>query len=217
MFELKKTSARKQKSSTIEVQRQPSKDVESNPPQVYWKQMRGKFHAFPKSPEALEENECQEVMEFSTVGVVKKAYLRGSFAHTVIADIETAEIERIKAIVAKVPNFDGSSDYRWPFEDNEARFVCKEGLNQDFECVWDGRNIDIGDIDARKKLSVDEIQEGTKVFVEYAITPYVGRKSRPNIKGFEPGTSLELLSVGLLEVADARFDVRSPNKKRRTA
>jgi hypothetical protein len=64
-------------------------------------------------------------------------------------------------------------------------------------------------------LSIAEIEEGAKVLVEYAITPYVGRKARARVEPFPPGTTLQLLSIGLLKDPDCRFDVESPRKERR--
>jgi hypothetical protein len=88
-------------------------------------------------------------------------------------------------------------------------------LQNDFAAVWDGRKIDVHIVGSRVSLSIDEIDEGAKVLVEYAITPYLGRKARPNVEGFVLGTTLELLSIGLLKKADSRFDMESPRKKKR--
>jgi hypothetical protein len=64
-------------------------------------------------------------------------------------------------------------------------------------------------------LPIKEIEEGATVLVQYSISPYLGRKATPKKEGFGVGLKLELLSIGLLKVPDSRFDIGSPQKKRR--
>jgi hypothetical protein len=90
-------------------------------------------------------------------------------------------------------------------------------LDDDFAAIRDGRKIDVHDVGSQVGLSIAEIGEGAKVLVEYTITPYVGGKARAGVEPFPPGTTLELLSIGLLKDPDRRFDVESPRKKRRMA
>jgi hypothetical protein len=85
-----------------------------------------------------------------------------------------------------------------------VKFTSKVDLHEDFGAVWDGRKIDVHDINSRACLSIDKIEEGAKVFVEYAITLYSARKARPGGEGFAPGTTLQLLSIGLLKEHQSR-------------
>jgi hypothetical protein len=186
---------------------------------VYWVAKRGKFHGFAKSPETMKPGEIGEIVEYEVVGIVKDSFLRGGFqAHTIVVQIDPSHIEQIKAIVRTLPNFTESPSYHWPIENQlDAKFTSKVDVNDDFAAIWDGRKIDVHDVGSRVGLSMAEIEEGAKVLVEYAITPYVGRKARAGVEPFPPGTTLQLLSIGFLKDPDRRFDVESPRKKRRMA
>jgi hypothetical protein len=193
---------------------------DSNSERVYWVAKRGKFHGFTKSPDTIKPGEIGEIVEYEVVGVVKDAFLRGGFAHTIVIHIDQSHIDQIKAITGTVPgrNLADSESHYWPIDSNQdVKFTSKVGLQDDFAAVWDRRNIDIHKVDARVRLPIAEIEEGAKVLVEYAITPYLGRKAKPNVEAFALGITLELLSIGLLKEPDRRFDVESPRKKRRMA
>jgi hypothetical protein len=133
-----------------------------------------------------------------------------------LAVVEYSEINGIKSIVRTVPNFQ-ERGYRWPFEGTDAKFTSKDNLEDAYDEIWDGRDIDIHDIDSRTPLTIDDLEEGSKVFVEYTISPYSAKKPRPNVEGFEAGTTLRLLSIGLLERPDRRSNFESPRKRRRMA
>src|SRR5947207_10778573 len=126
-------------------------------------------------------------------------------------DIGVNEIERIKAFVRTIPGFI-EVDYRWPFEGSEAKFISKEDLEEECREAWDGRNIDVHDIDSRVPLSINDIEEGAKVFVEYTIVSYFGRKAKNGEEGFNPGCTMKLLSVGLLGQQERGLDFESPRK-----
>jgi hypothetical protein len=182
----------------------------------------GKFHSFAKSPETMKPSEIGEIVEYEVVGIVKPdSFLRGGFqAHTIVVEIDPSHIDRIKAIVRTLPspNFTESRSYYWPIENQlDTKFTSKVCLNDDFAAIWDRRKIDVHDVGSQVGLSIAEIEEGAKVLVEYAITPYVGRKARAGVEPFPPGTTLQLLSIVLLKDPDRRFDVESPRKKRRMA
>ena len=184
------------------------------PADIHWVLNKGKYHGFPNDQP---NDDVKDILEYKVTGTVKKAFLQAdAFSHTVIVDLHADDIKSIKAIIKTAPNF-LQTGYRWPFQQTEGRFTSKEDLNDPFHNIWDGRGIDVHNVRARLPLSPDDVKEGTRVFLEYAITPYVGKKVRQDIDGFEPGTTLELLSIGVLEQPDPRFDITSPRKKRRMA
>jgi hypothetical protein len=182
---------------------------------VQWVSNKGRYHAFDPRPSDATDNDTQDVIEFEVVGTLTRAFLQASAkSHTISVDIGHCEIDGIKSIVRTVPNFQ-ERGYRWPFEGTDAKFTSKDNLEDAYDEIWDGRDIDIHDIDSRTPLTIDDLEEGSKVFVEYTISPYSAKKTRPNVEGFEAGTTLRLLSVGLLERPDRRLNFESPRKRRR--
>ena len=180
-----------------------------------WVSNKGRFHAFDPRPSDATDDDTQDVIEFEVVGNLTRAFLQaGAKSHTISVDIGHNEINGIKSIVRTVPNFQ-ERGYRWPFEGTDAKFTSKDNLEDAYDEIWDGRDIDIHDIDSRTPLTIDDLEEGSKVFVEYTISPYSAKKTRPNVEGFEAGTTLRLLSVGLLERLDRRLNFESPRKRRR--
>jgi hypothetical protein len=147
----------------------PAHDFE----RVYWVAKRGKVHGFTKSPETMKPGEIGEIVEYKVVGIVKDSFLhRGFQARTIVVQIDLSHIEQIKAIVRTLPspNFTESLSYHWPIENQlDAKLTSKVGLNDDFAAIGDGRKIDVHDVGSRVGLSIAEIEEGTKVLVEYAI------------------------------------------------
>jgi hypothetical protein len=159
----------------------------------------------------------QEILEFETNGILNRAFLQaGAKSHTIIVNIGFAEIDRIGSIIRSVPNFQ-EHDYRLPFDGPDAKFTSKDNINDAYEEIWNAHDIDVHEIDSRVPLTVDDSEERSKVFVEYAVTPYSAKKARPNVEGFGAGATLRLLSVGLLELPERKFDFESPRKKRRIA
>ena len=66
------------------------------------------------------------------------------------------------------------------------------------------------------------VKRGAIVWVEYTIVPYMGKKPTKDDDGkFDPGCSLRLLSIGMLNGAvdddDSRYDFGSLKKRKRTA
>jgi hypothetical protein len=205
-------------SSTVQAATPP---VVPDPPsstKVYWILRRTKFHGFEKSPDAVKDGEVQEVKEYTGEGEVRKAFLRGGYdSYTLDIVMGDSDIEQIKTIGATVPGFDPAV-WRLPVTGKVVRFSYKppkEDADNDFENVWDGRKIDVHDIGARVGLEIKEIEEGATVLVEYSITPYLGRKGTAKNTAYQPGVTLDLLSIGLLKEPDSRFDLGSPKKKKR--
>jgi len=195
----------------------PTRPGPSPLPNIDWISNKGRYYAFkPKLPDA-NDDDTQDILEFEATGTLTRAFLQaGAKSHTIIANIGRSEIDRIKSIIRSVPNFQ-ERGYRWPFDGMDAKFTSKENLEDPYEDIWDARHINLHDIDARLPLSADDLEEGCKVFVEYTISPYSGKKATPNVEGFNAGATLQLLSVGLLGRSDRRFDFESPRKKRRMA
>ena len=75
------------------------------------------------------------------------------------------------------------------------------------------RNINLSDINIRKTMLVNEIQEAIKVFIKYVITLIVRRISCSNIEEFESCTILKLFLIELLKVKDTYFNNIYPKKR----
>jgi len=73
------------------------------------------------------------------------------------------------------------------------------------------RNINLSDINIRKTMLVNEIQEA--IFIKYVITLIVRRISCSNIEEFELCTILKLFLVELLKVKDTYFNNIYPKKR----
>ena len=179
-------------------------NITSNPltSQCEWERRKGSYFPFSSRVSETEDedglDDDREILEFEVTGIVKRAFLKADAkSHMVGVDIGVNEIERIKAFVRTIPGFI-EVDYRWPFEGSEAKFISKEDLEEEFREAWDGRNIDVHDIDSRVPLSINDIEEGAKVFVEYTIVSYFGRKAKNGEEGFNPGCTMKLLSIDLL-------------------
>ena len=69
----------------------------------------------------------------------------------------------------------------------------------------DVRNININDIAQRQRVSANYIQKDAEVYVEFMATGYTAKKDH--------GSSLKLLSIGLLDDGTAGYNFESPSKK----
>jgi len=158
-------------------------------------------------PSDATDDDRQEVIEFEVVGTLTRAFLRRSV--------------QISGRQHQIFHSDSSQfqerGYCWPSEGTDAKFTSKDNWEEAYEEIWDIHDIDLHEMDSRAPLTVDDSEEGSKIFVEYTISPYSARKSRPNVERFEAGTTLQLLSVRLLERSDRKLDFESPRKKRRMA
>jgi hypothetical protein len=184
-------------------------------PNVQWKPRNGFYYPLTASKT---DGKTLEVMEFEVSGVVEKCYLKsGAKSHTVVIALSEADVDAIKRLVETSPELNGKdTNYHWPFDGNNAKFASKHDLHDDFQDIWDGREIpDIHDISKRRRLSSSKIVEGCKVLMEYTIVLYGAKRASGNDPGFGSGCSLRLLSIGLL--GDGPCDFESPRKKKRVA
>ena len=189
---------------------------ETNIPIIEWETLRGLYNAFPPATSA--ENEVRDIIEFWVVGKVTAVFLQANaFSHSIVVDIPSADIDKIKAIARSAPRHN-DANYRWPFNGTVAKFSTKDDLQESFQDVWDGRDIDdLSDIDRRLGLGIDDVEEGDQVMIEYTIAPYSGRKGKGTDVGFDPGCTLKLLSIGVLDKQRKGLNFESPRKRRRVA
>lgn len=181
---------------------------------ILWRKRGSRYNAFGP-PDA---DGKRSVLELTLKGTVLNSYLRaGALSHTVSIEVSQPDLERLKAFIKKAPEFDLKS-YRWPIDGRVVKFTTRQELASEFKYVWNGVGIDLDDIDQRKKISAGEVKDGRVVLVEYTPVPYAGREATDESDGFEPGCSLQLLSIGVLEDdGSSGFDFDSPRKKRRMA
>ena len=113
-------------SSTTEF---PTRSEPDHLPNIDWISNKGRYYAFkPKLPNANEDDETQDILEFEAIGTLTRAFLQaGAMSHTIIVNIGRSDIDRIKAIIRSIPNFQ-ERGYRWPFEGTDAKFTSKENL-----------------------------------------------------------------------------------------
>ena len=165
--------------------------------------------------------EIKKLKCFEVEGIVMDYYLREeAYAHTIQVQLDSSDIDHIKSIV-RMASRHIEAGYRWPFEDNIARFMSKDSkdkLTRDFEPILDGRGIqdlknytgNLGD------LTVDDMMEGVKISIEYSSILYDGKKSRGNDDGFPPGYTFKLYSIIILGMIDRPIlDISSPSKRRK--
>ena len=171
------------------------------------------------------------VMEFNLKGIVSDVYLRaGAFSHSIMVKVDDDKVRDIKDMVLEAPNCKVEEEYHWPITGNVVKFTSKENLSSAFEYVWkiDNEKLVRND-DLRKPISIDDITKGSRVYIEYTPVSYNGRSSgsarttgsegvSDKSRGYKPGCTLRLYSIGLLEkqedVVDL-WDFESAKKKRR--
>jgi len=179
---------RSKKSSLATVSPPPSEIIPDRI--VQWVSNKGRYYAFESRASDGTDDNPQQILEFEIIGILTKAFLQASAkSHTIIANIGLAEIDHIKSIIRSVPNFE-ERGYRWPFDGPDVKFTSKDNLEDMYEEIWDGHDIDVHNIDSRIPLTADDLEEGSKVFVEYTITPYSAKKARANVEGFKVGITL---------------------------
>ncbi len=170
-----------------------------------WKEHNGLRYPFPSADE--NKGEDMEVMELQVRGKVVKAFLRGGqFGHTLKIECQEKDVRKVKEFIATDPKAK-EAGFKWPICDNVLNISNKEEGELEFKFIWDGRNIDINDITQRRRLSSIYIQKDAEVYVEFTVTGYTVKN--------EHGSSLKLLSVGLLDDGTAGYNFDSPSKKRR--
>ena len=63
---------------------------------------------------------------------------------------------------------------------------------------WSADIGDVGNVDSRQSIEHSGIERGSKVLVEYTTVSYPGKRAKEGEPGFNPGCTLQLLSLGLL-------------------
>ena len=86
------------------------------------------------------------------------------------------------------------------------KFNARGATGKEFDGVWDARGNRDVDINHRYVLPASEICEGTKVLVEAQIFTWEVQRVGSR------GGSLKLLSIGLLEKANAGFSFSTPRR-----
>ena len=169
-----------------------------------WKEHNGLRYPFPSAGNGAED---KEVMELQVEGKVVKAFLRGGkFGHTLKIECTKEDIQRVKDFIGTDPK-SKEEGFRWPISDNVLTMSSKEDGESEFKCIWDGRDIDVNNIEQRERVSASYVQKDAEVYVEFTVTGYTAKK--------ENGSSLKLLSVGLLNDGTSGYNFESPSKKRR--
>ena len=82
-----------------------------------------------------------------------------------------------------------------------------------FPDLWSADMGDVGDVNRRRPIQHSDIECGAKVLVQYTPVSYPGRCAKEEDPGFNPGCTLQLLSVGLLGSRRQRLNFESPRKK----
>jgi hypothetical protein len=153
----------------------------------------------------------RETLEFKVKGDVVSRFLRsGALSHVIVVKISATEVDRIKFIVRTAPKHDDDG-FRWPFTGSDAKFVSKTDLEGDFSPVLDGEGED-GDL-----LSIDDVEEGYNVLIEFTLIPYLGKSTKGEEKGFAHGCTLRLNSIWVLKkgIAHRNLNFESASKRRR--
>jgi len=181
---------------------------------IDWQAKKGTFYPFPFGDS--DDSDDLDVLEFSVIGVVTEIFLyEGALSHTISLEVDGDDVAAIKGMVEKIPGFNDNG-YRWPMNGNVVKFSAKgSDTTKPFADLW---NADIGDVrnvDRRRAIEHSDIERGKKVLVEYTPVSYPGRRAKDGDRGFDPGCTLQLLSVGLLGSRRQRLNFESPRKKRR--
>jgi len=90
------------------------------------------------------------------------------------------------------------------------RFNSKQDVRDDFEEIWDAR-----DGAVERSLSASKVSEGSTVVVGYTVVPYGSTSASKEREGYGAGSTLTLLSVGLLVSSDDKYEFESPRKRRK--
>ena len=171
-----------------------------------WKNHNGFRYPFPCKD--TDGGEDREVLELQIRGKVVNAFLPGGqFGHTIKIECKEEDIGKVKKFIATDPKAK-EPGFRWPINENILTISSKEDGESEYKYIWDGRGIDLNDIGQRERVSANYIQRDAVVYVEFTVTGYTAKK--------EHGSSLKLLSVGLLDDGTTGYNFESPSKKRRT-
>jgi hypothetical protein len=181
---------------------------------IDWQAKKGTFYPFPVGDS--DDSDELDVFEFSVVGVVTDIFLyEGALSHTISIEVAGDDVAAIKGMVEKVPGF-SDNGYRWPMNGNVLKFSAKgSDTTKPFSDLWSADMGDVGNVNRRRPIQHSDIERGAKVLVEYTPVSYPGRRAKEEDPGFDPGCTLQLLSVGLLGSRRQRLNFESPRKKRR--
>ena len=151
------------------------------------------------------------MVEFDVTGTVNNTFLNSKAqSHTITVELTRENIAAIKTLVRTSPEFGETNSYRWHFIGKHAKFISKDDIGHDYQSIWDGRGVDdLDDPDNRHKIPADMITEGSWVKLEYSVVPYLGQ-DRKDGESFLPGCTLKLLSIGLLEDGNGKYNFESP-------
>ena len=181
---------------------------------INWQAKKGTF--YPVLVSDSDDSDGLDVFEFSVIGVVMEIFLyEGALSHTISLEVDGDDVAGIKGMVEKVPGFNDDG-YRWPMNGNVLKFSAKgSDMTKPFADIWNADIGDVGNIDRRRPIEHSDIEHGAKVLVEYTPVSYPGKRAKEEDPGFDPGCTLQLLSVGLLGSRRRRLNFESPRKKRR--
>lgn len=188
---------------------------------IIWVQRKTKFKPFRL--DVKHDHGALQVEEYKIRGTVASAFLKKTpYAHTMAIYVADEDVQKIKSLIQTSPAYKaGKERFRWPFVEHEVKFTSRESPQDDFNNIWDGRNLDdLNDVNLRQPLTPTDVESGARVLIEYTVVPYLGRKQHKDGPGYTAGCTLELLSVGVLNSDDSQdgewdFDFDSPTKKRR--
>jgi len=184
--------------------------LSSKTPNFNWIENRAIHYPFPIPDDSNEEI---DVIEYQTTGTLKASFLNADAkSHTVKLTVDDRDIERIKGLVNTSPDFlEGS--FHWPFDVNGvATFTSKENLSAEFQYLYDARGKNPGVVDEDDKISPSQLNNGSKVLVEYTPATWSGKKAKNGEASFGNGCTLKLHSILLLE---DKYNFQSSRKRRR--
>jgi len=140
----------------------------STTPTFHWIDNHAIRYPFPI---AGDSNEAIDVIEYQITGTLTSSFLNADAkSHTVKLTIDDGDIQRIEALVKTSPDFVEES-FRWPFDVNGiTTFTSKENLSTEFEYLYDARDKNPDDVDEDDKMAPFQLNNGSKVLVEYTPT-----------------------------------------------
>src|SRR5436305_15101463 len=112
--------------------------------------------------------------------------------------VDDEDIKQIKALIKTSPDFLEES-FHWPFDVNGiATFTSKENLSDEFEHLYDARGKKHDDVHEDNKMAPSQLNNGSKVLVEYTPTTWSGKKGKNGEAPFGNGCTVKLQSILLL-------------------
>src|SRR5436190_22622774 len=131
-------------------------------------------------------------------------------SHTIKLNIHNGDIERIKALVKTSPDF-LEENFHWLFDINGiATFTSKENLSTEFDYLYEARGKNPNNVNEDNKMSPSQLNNGSKVLVDYTPTTWSGKNGKNCEAPFGNGCTLKLQSILLLE---DKYSFQSPRKR----